>query len=464
MFCSKCGAEIKDDAKFCSKCGSPVGTVSNRDQKISAKQIASVLIAVIVVLAVILGVVLFLASRNGSADPEDTREPSETGEERNVDSRPEDGPADEADPSENAEVRPVLQDVTWEDTESENWEAVKLNFVFDDGTVATEEVDFYPSTVEKVEYMDITGDGVDETLVYRYFANTATEYTIIDFFQIGNGTVENISPGKTVAGLSDNVWNMTFTDTAAEGYTSPVLKLESYGKENAVTFLEDIMLLGYKDGSWQIKDPRLVRENHYDQNGVMDEWTEYDYDSEGKMLTETVYFGERQNHTQGDVQYKVEYTYDGSGRLTGEHRTSEDVNIHRYQYDYSYDEAGNLLRKVETDIDSGYTAVYEYELDSQGNQQYTCYEESGNVIFWSTNEYDEQGRLICEGIIYPEGYSGASSWSYEYDEQGYLISSFVSALERETIYKNDSQGNPLIEINYDIGDENVTDWKEYIYE
>ncbi|MBD5523433.1 MAG: hypothetical protein HDR04_03255 [Lachnospiraceae bacterium] len=31
---------------------------------------------------------------------------------------------------------------------------------------------------------DIIWDGTDEVLIYRYFANTATEYTLINFFQI----------------------------------------------------------------------------------------------------------------------------------------------------------------------------------------------------------------------------------------------------------------------------------------
>ncbi len=102
------------------------------------------------------------------------------------------------------------------------------------------------------ESKDITGDGTEEILVYRYFANTATEYTLIDFIEVKDGIVKNISPETDIAELADEVWNTTIEDFSVEGYACPVLRMESFRKEPCIAYLDRVYLVGYKDGSWQI--------------------------------------------------------------------------------------------------------------------------------------------------------------------------------------------------------------------
>lgn len=160
-------------------------------------------------------------------------------------------PANDNSSAENADLAGLLTNISWEDINSGNYDTTRLHFSFDDSTDQAVELD-YPSAVEKIEYMDITGDGIEEALVYRYFANTATEYTLIDFFKIEPGMAINISPSVYIKELSNEVWDMELLNEYAKGYTSPTLKVTSYGKEDGVAFEQAVYLLGYKDGSWNV--------------------------------------------------------------------------------------------------------------------------------------------------------------------------------------------------------------------
>lgn len=110
----------------------------------------------------------------------------------------------------------------------------------------------YPSRVDNIGYADINGDGVDEVMVYRYFVNTATEYTLIDFIEVKDGTVRNISPEMDIEELEGNVWNTSVINASVEGYSWPVLRMESCGKEKGLVFLENSYLVGYRGGRWQL--------------------------------------------------------------------------------------------------------------------------------------------------------------------------------------------------------------------
>ena len=145
----------------------------------------------------------------------------------------------------------TLSDIAWDDYNSGNVWETWLYFCFSDGTVVDKELP-YMSMVKKVDYADITGDGTDEVLIYRYFANTATEYTLINFFQIEENRVTEISPELELEELADDVWNVIDADFLKEEYDMPVLMMESYVKENMVTYADKRVLVGYQDGGWQI--------------------------------------------------------------------------------------------------------------------------------------------------------------------------------------------------------------------
>lgn len=176
-----------------------------------------------------------------------------------------------------------LADITWEDFDDGAWETV-LHFSFSNGAIVDKELPLF-MTVESVEYRDITGDETDEVIVSGTFANTATEYNVIAFFQIEDDTVKDISPSSELPELADNVWHTTVTDSV-EGYTI-VLKMESYGKINALAYTEAVMTVGYAKEGWQVI-----------QRKKMPDWvTAYlEYLSTGKILDPamgtTVYIAE----------------------------------------------------------------------------------------------------------------------------------------------------------------------------
>lgn len=155
------------------------------------------------------------------------------------------------------EVEITLSDITWDDYNSGNEYETWLHFSFMDGTVVDKELPHSPSMVKKVDYIDITGDGKDEVLIYRYFANTATEYTLVNFFQIEENTVTEISPELELKELADNVWSVVDADFSEEEYDMPVFTMESYVKENMMTYTDKRLLVGYQDGGWQIIEEQI---------------------------------------------------------------------------------------------------------------------------------------------------------------------------------------------------------------
>ncbi|MDE7254497.1 MAG: hypothetical protein K2O32_16360 [Acetatifactor sp.] len=149
------------------------------------------------------------------------------------------------------EAESTLPDITWDDYHSGSYETW-LHFSFSDGSQIDKELQYSPSTVEKVDFADITGDGTDEVLVYRYFANTATEYTLINFFRIEENGVTEISPESELEELADNVWSVIDADFSKKEYDMPVLTMESYVKENMLVYVDKKVLVGYQDSRWQI--------------------------------------------------------------------------------------------------------------------------------------------------------------------------------------------------------------------
>lgn len=150
-----------------------------------------------------------------------------------------------------------LSDITWEDYNSGNEWKAWIHFSFNDGTVIDKELPYSPSIVEKADFVDITGDGTDEVLIYRYFANTATEYTLVNFFQIEENSVTEISPELELEELADNVWSVVDADFSEKEYDIPVFTMESYVKENMVAYADKRLLVGYQDGGWKILERQV---------------------------------------------------------------------------------------------------------------------------------------------------------------------------------------------------------------
>lgn len=279
MFCKNCGTRLKEGADLCQHCGTAVRPASGGGQEQQKKKTAlraSVIRPWVLPAAgvAVVFTVVFCVSRDRLAGSDPHEEDGMSGEEdrREADTRMEArqetarreadtqeeavGQETEADGSSLGEVNRgdsaiFLRDIAWDDASDGGFDPTILHFTFSNDEVVDLEV-MYPGMVENIEYRDITGDGTDEVLVYRYFANTATEYTLLDFIEVKDGRVKNISPEMDIAELADDVWNTTVEDFAVAGYESPILKMEAYGKEKEMAYPDRSYLVGYKDGSWQI--------------------------------------------------------------------------------------------------------------------------------------------------------------------------------------------------------------------
>ena len=124
------------------------------------------------------------------------------------------------------------------------------------------------------------------------------------------------------------------------------------------------------------------------------ETTEYTYDEVGDLIAQT---------TTGSYDLALEYTYDLSGRMTGESRTEKGKTVESaYTYDplgqltgftrsdgitegYTYDAAGNMLTKTQSGVQTEYT----YNAANQLTQSVT----GGNTTAYT---YDANGNLTAK--------------------------------------------------------------------
>lgn len=149
------------------------------------------------------------------------------------------------------ETETTLLDITWDDYHSGSYETW-LHFSFNSGVEIDKELQYSPSIVENVDFVDITGDGTDEVLIYRYFANSITEYTLISFFRIEENRVTEISPELELEELANDLWSVVDADFSEEEYGMPVFTMESYVKKNMMGYTDKKVLVGYQGGGWHI--------------------------------------------------------------------------------------------------------------------------------------------------------------------------------------------------------------------
>ena len=150
-----------------------------------------------------------------------------------------------------------IKDITWEQVD---YNVVDLHFVFEDTVIDREIV---ADSVWDIVYEDITGDGVEEALIYCDFANNTCDWQLVYFYQIVKGNVTDISPtSENIPELQNDdrgLWNMWIADETMEGYSSPVYKLESYYKEQGEVYVEETFYIGYRDGKWELVQESAFR-------------------------------------------------------------------------------------------------------------------------------------------------------------------------------------------------------------
>lgn len=144
-----------------------------------------------------------------------------------------------------------IKDITWEQVEDN---IVVLYFYFWDGSVFDGEIVAY--SVQDIVFEDITGNGIDEALIYCDFANNICDWQLVYFFQFDQGSVIDISPSsKDIPELENadwGLWNMWIANETMGDYSSPVYKLESYYKEQGILYVEETLYIGFRDGKWEL--------------------------------------------------------------------------------------------------------------------------------------------------------------------------------------------------------------------
>lgn len=113
------------------------------------------------------------------------------------------------------------------------------------------------STVQSIEYKDITGDGKDEVIVYREFLNNVCDWTLMDFFKIEDDKVTEISPSTDIMELSNTPWDTRTVNGTTEGY-SIVLEMVYYNKVPAHVYTDTVMTVGFDKERWKVIEQQKI--------------------------------------------------------------------------------------------------------------------------------------------------------------------------------------------------------------
>lgn len=144
--------------------------------------------------------------------------------------------------------------------EQVEYNIVSLHFVFEDMVIYRK---ITADSVRDIVWEDITGDGVEEALIYCDYANNTCDWQLVYFYQIEQGSVTDISPtGEDIPALRNadgELWNMWIAAETMEGYSSPIYKLESYDKEQGEIYVEETLYIGYRNGKWELVQESVFR-------------------------------------------------------------------------------------------------------------------------------------------------------------------------------------------------------------
>ena len=192
--------------------------------------------------------------------------------------------------------------------------------------------------------------------------------------------------------------------------------------------------------------------------------TEYEYDTEGKVITESVSYDAGTKNT-------IEYPYDSEGRLISkEYPTNTGLGTVSYEYDiygkcikvlkdnaivreYIYDDLDRISKikdHREAGETSAFTTSYTYDIHSRVTSMETV---DGNEAVLESFEYtyDKNDQILSRthvNDLLEEGQIINETRVYTYDDHGNLTGSVKtyndeSGLQSETTYTYDNVGNRL---------------------
>ena len=190
---------------------------------------------------------------------------------------------------------------------------------------------------------------------------------------------------------------------------------------------------------------RRLKETHYDGDGALTCWFEYEYNDQGQCIDITSYGAD------GNQVQHMEQRYDVQGRMVyGRFHWS-----HYGKMDgatYTYNSAGRLEKIV---LDSGESWIYAYNADGKLIRE-DVYSENGSLARFNTYEYGD-GFERCESY---DANGAVTSYRIEYyDQQGRRVREenydADGTLTRYAIDVYDEDGDKIAWEHYDA-DGNLT--------
>ncbi|MBE6783554.1 MAG: hypothetical protein E7536_06035 [Ruminococcaceae bacterium] len=210
-------------------------------------------------------------------------------------------------------------------------------------------------------------------------------------------------------------------------------------------------------------------EYEYDENGNVKKssdyeneyFVEYEYDSNGNLVEERIY--------DCEYEYLNVYEYDSYNNITKSTEYEYDGDVFTFEAEYEYNADDKPIRVMIYDEDANKSSMYEIEYNSNGEViKETDYDFDDTVRSVTEYEYDEKGNMTKEVTDYNETYEEYSETiKYEYDADSNLVKeveyNYVDDIVRVTEYEFDTNGNMTkkTEENYE---DNIGYYIEYEYE
>lgn len=143
---------------------------------------------------------------------------------------------------ENQEIS--LKNITWDEAE-DSTDGTVVNSHFSDGTVVRNKLSCH---VENVEYMDFTGDGTPEAVIYGYDTG---KHAQIHIFEINSEQkqLRELTPEFDIPGFQDKEWEISLLETQQDNVQLHGLRFVAYAKEDSC--MEQERTFFYKAPGWE---------------------------------------------------------------------------------------------------------------------------------------------------------------------------------------------------------------------